>query len=199
MRQIIESRFELNIARVRNLVSIYTDHLAGEGGGRRGHQTTDVLRAATVLLHASMEDVLRSLAHWRLPLANATTLEQIPLVGGAATKFNLGALAAHRGKTVDEVIKESTDASLERSNYNSRREVISLLEAIGINATPVQQHMATLDQAMQRRHQIVHRADANPNPRPGRGNHKVANISPALLNGWIANTEQFVQAVLAQV
>lgn len=199
MRQIIEDRFELNLERVRNLVSIYTNHLSGPGGGRRGHQTTDVLRAATVLLHAALEDVLRSLAYWKLPQANAAALEGIPLVGGAATKFNLGSLAAHRGKTIDAVIKESTDASLERSNYNNPREVINLLESIGLNVAPIQQHMATLELAMSRRHQIVHRADANPNPRPGRGNHRVATIAPAMLNGWIANTEQFVQAVLAQV
>ncbi|MEC5206705.1 hypothetical protein QF022_001661 [Vogesella perlucida] len=199
MRQIIEDRFELNVERVRNLVTIYTNHLSGAGGGRRGHQTTDVLRAATVLLHAALEDVLRSLAYWKLPHANAAILEQIPLVGGSATKFNLGALAAHRGKTIDEVIKESTDASLERSNYNNRREVINLLESIGLNTAPIQQHMATLDQTMSRRHQIVHRADTNPNPRPGRGNHRVATISPATLNTWISNTEQFVHAVLGQV
>lgn len=199
MRQIIEDRFELNVERVRNLVAIYTNHLSGQGGGRRGHQTTDVLRAATVLLHAALEDVLRSLAYWMLPQANVAVLESIPLVGGTATKFNLGALAAHRGKTIDAVIKESTDASLERSNYNNRREVINLLDSIGLNVAPVQQYMATLEQAMLRRHQIVHRADANPNPRPGRGNHRVATISPATLNVWIANTEQFVHAVLAQV
>lgn len=199
MRQIIEERFVLNVARVRNLVDIYTNHLAGAGRGRRGHQTTDVLRAATVLLHAALEDVLRSLAYWKLPQANVVVLEQIPLVGGAATKFNLGALAAHRGKTIDDVIKESTDASLERSNYNNRREVINLLESIGLNTAPIQQHMATLEQAMLRRHKIVHRADATANPRPGRGNHRVATIAPATLNTWIANTEQFVNAVLAQV
>lgn len=199
MRLIIEERFVLNLNRVRNLLPIYTNHLAGQGGGRRGHQATDVLRAATVLLHAALEDVLRSLAYWKLPQANTAVLEKIALVGGSATKFNLGELAAHRGKTIDAVIKESTDASLERSNYNNRKEVIHLLESIGLNVEPIQQYMATLEQSMSRRHQIVHRADANPNQRPGRGNHRVASLSPATLNGWIANTEQFVNAVLAQV
>lgn len=199
MRQIIENRFELNLERVRNLVSIYRNHLSGAGGGRRGHQTTDVLRAATVLLHAALEDVLRSLAYWKLPQTNAAVLESIPLVGGSATKFNLGSLAVHRGKTIDEVIKESTDASLERSNYNNRREVLNLLASIGLNAAPLQQYMAALEETMLRRHQIVHRADANSNPRPGRGNHRVATIAPGKLNGWITNTEKFVQAVLTQV
>lgn len=199
MKQQIEDRFALNLARVRNLVAIYRNQLAGPGQDRRGHQETDVLRAATVLLHASLEDVLRSLAYWKLPTAAAPVLEQVPLVGGTAIKFTLGTLAAHRGKSVDQVIKESTDASLERSNYNYPGEVSSLLQSIGLNTAPLLAFMPTLEQAMQRRHQIVHRADANPNPNPGRGNHRVANISPQTLDGWIANTEQFVAAVLAQV
>ena len=203
VKQQIEDRFSLNIKRVKNLVAIYSHRLSGPGKGtgkgRRGHQETDVLRAATVLLHASLEDVLRSLAYWKLPSAAATELEQIALVGGTVTKFNLGALAAHRGKSVDDVIKESTDASLERSNYNNNAEVSALLISIGLDTVPLRPNMATLDQAMKRRHQIVHRADANPNPQPGSGNHKVASISPVKLNDWIANTEQFVKAVLVQV
>lgn len=162
MKQEISDRFDLNIARVRNLVSIYRIQLSGPGKGRRGHQETDVLRAALVLLHASMEDVLRSLAYWKMPAAAPTVLEKIALVGGNSIKFHLGNLATHGGKTVDEVIKDSVDASLERSNYNNCDEVVGLLVSIGLDPTPLQQYMPGLDSAMKRRHQIVHRADANP-------------------------------------
>jgi hypothetical protein len=198
MKQEIEARFALNIARVKNLVAIYQEQLAGTGKGRRSHQKTDVLRAATVLLHASVEDVLRSLAYWKLPDAAVQVLDQIPFAGGTALKITLGALSAQKGKTVDAVIKESVDASLERSNYNNTGEVCSLLQSIRINVAPVQAHLPLLEDAMKRRHQIVHRADANPN-NAGRGNHQVASIAPATVNTWVANTEQFVAAVLAQV
>ena len=197
MKQQIEQRFALNIDRVKSLVAIYCTQLSGPGRGRRGHQKTDVLRAGVVLLHASLEDVLRSLAYWKLPVAAANVLESIPLVGGTARTFTLGTLAAHRGKTVDGLIKESTDASLERSNYNNPGEVATLLQAVGLNTAPLSVFMPTLETAMKRRHQIVHRADANPNP--GQGHHKFASISPMTLNSWVANTEQFVAAVLAQV
>lgn len=197
MRQEITDRFALNTARVRNLVSIYRTQLAGAGQGRRGHQTTDVLRAAVVLLHASMEDVLRSLAYWKLPQAAPVVLERIALVGGTATKFHLGTLSAHRGKSVDTVIKESVDASLERSNYNNADEVVSLLTSIGLNTAPLQGYLPLLEDAMKRRHQIVHRADANPNI--GRGRHRVSSVSPRHLDAWILNLEHFVRDVLAQV
>lgn len=198
MKQDIEDRFALNIARVKNLVAIYKKQLAGQGKGRRSHQKTDVLRAATVLLHASIEDVLRSLAYWKLPAAAAPVLDQVPFIGGTALKITLGTLSAQRGKTVDAVIKESVDASLERSNYNNAGEVCSLLQSIGLNIAPIQAHLPQLEDAMKRRHQIVHRADANPNV-AGRGNHQVASIAPATVDAWVVNTEHFVAAVLAQV
>lgn len=197
MKQEISERFALNIARVKNLVAIYKNLLAGQGKGRRGHQETDVLRAATVLLHASVEDVLRSLAYWKLPNAGAHVLDQIPFAGGTAVKVTLGTLAAQQGKSIADVIKESVDASLERSNYNNSGEVCSLLQSIGLNTAPAQPYLPKLEEAMKRRHQIVHRADANPNA--GRGNHRVSSIAPGSIDDWIANTEQFVQAVLAQV
>lgn len=197
MKQEITERFALNIARVKNLVAIYSSLLAGQGQGRRGHQETDVLRAATVLLHASLEDVLRSLAYWKLPLATTQVLDQIPFAGGTATKITLGTLSSQRGKSVDDVIKESVDASLERSNYNNASEVCAILQSIGLHTTPVQPYMQLIEEAMKRRHQIVHRADANPSS--GRGNHKVASISPNTVNIWIKNTEDFVASVLNQV
>lgn len=197
MKQEIANRFLLNLARVKNLVAIYSNLLAGQGQGRRGHQETDVLRAAIVLLHASIEDVLRSIAYWKLPDAANQVLDDIPFAGGTAKKITLGTLATQRGKSVDAVIKESVDASLDRSNYNNAGEVCSLLQSIGLNTATVQSYLPLLDDAMKRRHQIVHRADANPNV--GRGNHRVLSIAPANVNTWIANTEQFVNALLAQV
>lgn len=197
MKVEISNRFDLNIKRVKNLVSIYRLILSGPGKGRRGHQESDVLRAATVLLHASMEDVLRSLAYWKLPTAAPAVLDNIPLVGVKGTKFSLGNLSTHRGKSVADVIKESVDASLERSNYNNSSEVVSLLTAIGLNTAPVTPYLATLEETMKRRHQIVHRADANSTA--GRGNHKVSSINPATLDEWILNVENFASAVLVQV
>jgi len=197
MKQEIEKRFNLNIARVRNLVQIYTDQLAGDGQGRRGHQETDVLRAAVVLLHASVEDVLRSLAYWKLPDATSDVLERIPLAGGTSTKFTLGTLSAKRGCTVDEIIKESVDASLERSNYNNPREVCALLESIGLNIAPITPFLTDLENTMKRRHQIVHRADKNPNT--GSGQHQFDSISPPTVNAWARNVEKIMSAVLSQV
>ncbi len=198
MKQAISDRLGDNIARVRNLVSLYETSLAGAGQGRRGHAKTDVLRAATVMLHASVEDCLRSLAYWKLPLAASDVLDRIPLVTAApATKFSLGALAAHRGQSVEEVITASVNGYLERSNYNNVQEVTSFLQAIGVNVANVQRWFAPLEEMMKRRHQIVHRADRDETG--GRGRHSVRSIGRHKLHEWIDTAEGFCNAVLNEV
>lgn len=199
MKQSIQQRLTENLSRVRNLVAIYRTHLAGTGRGRRGAHQTDVLRSTVVLLHASLEDFLRSLAYWKLPLANKATLDDIPLIrlGPNPKKFSLGELDAHRGKTVDQLISESVNEHLERSNYNNTQEVASLLQSLGINTAAINQHFAIMELAMTRRHQIVHRADRDETP--GRGNHNVRSISTKQINAWIFTVEQFTNDVLQQV
>ena len=199
MKQKIRDRFNANIARVRNLVHIYQATLGEDGRGRRGHQQTDILRAATVLLHAATEDLLRSLAYWKLPDAPANFLAGLPLASlGTSTKFSLGDLSSHRGESVDDVITKSVDAYLERSNYNNTTEVSSLLVNIGLNVALVNSTYPLLGEVMQRRHQIVHRADRDENAE-GRGNHKVRTIGRATVDRWIDNINAFATAVLDQV
>lgn len=198
MKERISARFEENISRVRNLVEIYSVHLSGTGGGRRSHSKTDVLRAAVVLLHAATEDLLRSLAYWKLPLAEGDVLSKIPLIStGTATKFTLGDLSNHRGKNVDAVIAESVNGYLERSNYNNTDEVASLLTSIGIPLAEVNSNFSQLSEVMSRRHLIVHRADRS--EAGGSGNHSVKSIGPKTVSDWISGIESFGHAVLNQI
>jgi len=194
----IAERFSQNVARVRNLVDVYETYLAGQGKGRRGHARTDVLRAATVLLHAAVEDLLRSLAYWKLPLANAEVLDKIPLISAApAMRYSLGALASHRGKSVDDLIIASVNGYLERSNYNNPEEVASFLTSIGIDVAKVDGWFPKLDEIMKRRHQIVHRADRDETG--GKGKHAVRSIGRKKVREWIDAAEELGEAVLNEV
>ena len=78
MKATISAKLERNLSRVQNLVKLYETNLAGQGQGRRGHDNTDVLGAATVLLHSTLEDFVRSLAYWKLPVAGRDALDKIP-------------------------------------------------------------------------------------------------------------------------
>lgn len=171
----------------------------GDGPGRRGHSKTDVLRASVVMLHASMEDLLRSIAYWKLPSAPAQVLQNIPLVSSApATKFTLGALSAHRGQTVEEVIESSVNGYLERSNYNNSDEVAAFLSSVQIDVEQIRPHFGQIQPVMDRRHQIVHRADQD-DEAVGRGNHRVTSIGHGTVVNWIAAVEAFGNAVLDEI
>ena len=138
----------------------------------------DIFRATVVLLHAYLEDFLRTLGTAFLPDADVKVLDDVPLVGGRE-KFSLGKLAQHRGKMVDEVIRDSVSEHLDRRSFNSVTEIISFLEKMGVRpktgdwgadleaiSQRVQEKsggMAALDAMIRRRHSIVHRADKTKN------------------------------------
>ena len=67
-----------NLDRASNLVEIYRT-LYGEGKGRRSVPKVDLLPAAVVFIHASLEDFLRALAAISLPNADEDILNSIPL------------------------------------------------------------------------------------------------------------------------
>jgi hypothetical protein len=138
----------------------------------------EVLRAVVVLMHAYLEDFLRTLALILLPIAGEDALNDVPLAGlnktGRAEKFFLGKLVRHREKGVDDLIKESVAEHLERSTFNSVTEVMAFLDGLGLQLPRQDENMravlrisveeeskvpSALEAMMQRRHYIVHRAD----------------------------------------
>jgi hypothetical protein len=162
MRGEIETRHELNLQRVHKLVQAYRD-LAGPGPGRRSVETIDLLRAAVVFLHASLEDVLRTLLERRWPLVAAPEhFEDIPIAtepSSRQTKVTLVDLARHRGKTIDQLVQESIEAHLDRTTFNNVGDIKTALVRCGLDPRLIHPHASAIAAMMSRRHQIVHRAD----------------------------------------
>jgi hypothetical protein len=205
MKQELKDRFDGNLARVKNLADIYENKLveiqpAGSSGqGRRPVNSTDILRASVVFLHATLEEFIRGILEWRLPEQGENVLNTVPLVGTEtrADRFPLGKLVAHRNKTVDEVIRESVKASLNRSNYNSTTEIVSALDSVGISKAAYEPFLSSLSDMVTRRHQIVHRADRNPNH--GQGHHEASSIGLHHIEEWIETVQNFFAEVHAQL
>jgi hypothetical protein len=196
----IQDNLRHNLDRVESLVSTYESHPDAQGAGRKSVTVLDILRAAVVLLHASLEDVLRSVARWRLPAAPAPVLNEIPLVGHGPNpkKFLLGDLAAYRGRTVDDLFEESVRAHLEHSNYNNTGEVSALLTSVGIDPASVCATFPELQALMERRHQIVHRADRQETV-SGSGDHEVRGINKQTVREWAAAVNRFASELFAQL
>lgn len=197
----IQTRFHDNLARVRNLAKMYDKALAPVGRGRRPVNSADVLRAAVVLLHATLEDFIRTIAHDLLPLQEGGVLNKVPLSGtgehGRPEKFLLGRLVQFRGETVDQVLSKSVEAFLERSNYNKPDDLASVIADIGLDKTKVESLFGSLSKMMERRHWIVHRADRN--PESGSGQHKCKSIGTKCLDRWITTVETFANEILKQL
>jgi hypothetical protein len=200
MKASLKSRFDQNLARVNNLADIYETKLEPAAQGRKPVGSSDILRAGVVLLHATVEDYLRGIIEWRLPEQTEAALNSVPLVGSTserAEKFLLGRLVAHRNKTVDALIRESVVASLTRSNFNSVNEIVSVLDSVGLDKAPCQPFFADLTALIDRRHQIVHRADRNPNQ--GQGHHQASSVGRRHIRVWAQAAQSFFDAIHAQL
>jgi hypothetical protein len=77
------------------LVRLYKSLVAANPAAKSIH-ATDLLRAAVVFLHASLEEVLRALSVATLSHTDAAVINEIPLTGvsrsGRPEKFFLGEL-----------------------------------------------------------------------------------------------------------
>jgi hypothetical protein len=132
-------------------------------------------------------------------LANADALNDVPIArsDGKAIKFTLGALVKFRGRSIDDVIKDSVLEHLEQSTYNNIHDVKTLLQAIGQDPLIVDEYATALGEMMARRHHIVHRADKNESV--GTGHYKAKSISHEKIAEWIDTTERFVAKVLTHI
>lgn len=196
MEQATLDRFEENIGRVESLVDVYVG-LRGPHQGRRPVNSSDMLRAAVVMLHAALEDFFRSLARERLPFAQPASLDAIPLAGtgiARAEKFTLAAVAKFKGQTVDELVEDSIAEYLDRSSYNHPGELKRLVSDLGVDATTIHADWDTVGAMMDRRHWIVHQADRNPN-RGQRGHQRAKSLGEWKVRVWIEAVRDLVEEV----
>jgi hypothetical protein len=165
-------RFRLNMDRIKGLIELSFLDIAAQRG-IEPFQTSgvraDILRTIVVFLHATFEDILRTTARHRIAAVKSQeVLDRIPLVGlsrsGRPEKFFLGALNAHRGKTVDKLIHESVENYMDEMSLGSIEVVDRVLKQMGLDTSPFKLLYDDLDHMMQRRHRIVHEADL-PSPK----------------------------------
>ncbi len=158
-----------------------------------------------VLLHASLEDLLRRVARDRIPDGGEEALRQIPLIGCAPReKFSLGELARLRGKTVEEVLMESVQHYYDSFvTFNSVADIEGVLRRSDIKQDRVKGLYPALAELIARRHEIVHRADVL-GPRPTEGNvvdiaHRTQPLSVGKVRRWTSVARRFGHAILVEM
>ena len=204
--QITFDRFRSNLNRVRSLVGVYEQLTAGRGQGRVAVQNADILRAAVVFLHASLEDLLRSLeeSYVKLQLKKGATLgSSIHFLVDSAKdtrkdRITLGeAVMYHYDKTVEDVVRLSVEREFSTRTYNNFRDVVQAIEGLKLDTTCATGSGSTLSMMMKRRHRIAHRADHN--PIQGKGQHAALPISLRSFKLWLDTVRRVGQDLETQM
>jgi len=190
-----------NLARVAGLVVVYEERV-GVRQGRADVASSDILRAAVVLLHATLEEALRAALERRLPLMPADSLADllVPLAPPAKPKekVTLKDLALlQRDTTVSDLIVLAVSHWLASSNFNNVGDVVAALTRVEIPHGLTQDQRSDLESLMKRRHWIAHRADRNRQSGPGQ--HTAASLGKKQVQAWSALVAQIGQSICASL
>lgn len=183
----VRTRFKFNIERVKNLLTIYETL-----GNDSKHM--DVLRAAVVLLHATLEDALRGLLGWKLPNAPADYLENIFFDQRKRNpKITVAELGSYRKLSVDDVFCQIIRSHVARVTLNNPDDVVNALAPLGVDRKRFAAKLGELAPAMERRHKIVHESDRL---EPGTDHGRPRTITKQEVKAWTASVQSFVDELL---
>ena len=151
-----------NICRVRSLIRHHKSLVKMEKSedrlsntGRKSRLNEDILRAAWVLVHASMEDLLRSLLKWKLQNDYYKKTIKYLVKNSPLAKCLRGKPKCETKKVVEEYLEEHYTAG------GDKKIVVSLI-SMGICKEKAERYRYNeLVEMMKRRHKIVHSADRN--------------------------------------
>jgi hypothetical protein len=167
MKDKIAVRFKHNMTRVENLIDIYNASSKSTDAKVKTN-ARDVLRSAVVFLHAAQEDLLRGLIEYRLPTQPARAYENVPFGNSVKDKgkekqtkdkITIAELALAKDKSVAEVLQDATKTFLLRKTFNNMADVDDALARMGLRSKKLKLLAEDTLPMMERRHQIVHRAD----------------------------------------
>ena len=183
----ITALLDANLERVDNLISLY----GPTKNRRKTVKDTDILRSALVLLHASLEDYLRTLLIWRIDSFDEEILNKFKFNDGEnrpAEKITLGGLSRYSDKRIADFIFESVSRHLEENqSFSHLGKVKESLNWCGITIEEIENHdFGKLHEMIERRHNIVHKADRE-DTNEGEGRHRKKSIKKSQVEGYISS------------
>ncbi len=158
----IGRRFAFNVERVSHLLLVF-DAIKNNKNLKQEYQS-DVLRSAVVLLHATLEDLLREMIRIKVsqdPIGLLQHLEFTFTSGGSPSKpkISVEEITQFRGMTVDDLIERSIADHLSKRSFNHQADVVSAIKAAGLEPKDYAGFFANLSESIDRRHRVVHEGD----------------------------------------
>lgn len=122
------------------------------------------MRSAVVLLHATLEDLLREAIRSRPSLDNEKFIKSLMLEADgnknrAKERFGIIDLLEHKDLAVSEILNKSISHHLDRRSFNHIGDVKEALIQIGVSHAEFKVLLPVIGKAIERRHKIVHRSD----------------------------------------
>ncbi len=187
------ARIATNLRRTQDLIDFAENSFPKD---RPSQTKDDILRAAVVFLHATLEDFLRYIGSKYIPSSSEDVLNKIGLIGSSdrPEKFFLGKLAQHRDKTVDQLIAESVETHLDKRSFSNTGDISHLLDSVGIPNSVVERRYQSLSELMARRHEIVHKGDLKPTANQER-EREPEPIDASKVKEWYETVFDFVSSV----
>lgn len=164
-----------------------------------------------MLLHATMETLLRDLSfellpttatpeqlgamNLRLPASNAAAASQ----KGGRDKVTVAELHAFRGRSVDDLLQTAINERLEESTYNNSEQIVHALERLGLSSATIRVHLSHLEGLMRRRHLIAHRGDVFRERTSKQGVSAYKPLTKQEVDVWVMAVEQSGQQILTQL
>ena len=182
--------FMTNLERIDSLCKLYSKLKDDGKGDAKDYKLTDMLRAATVLLHSSFEEYYRCVITKWLPIkGDKKALDDIVLpddAGKKGIKYTLYSLMSFKDKTVNELFADATKEYMSRTTFNNFSEICAWATKIKIDLDDFKKnddkYYSDIDKAVNRRHKIVHEADTSRNE--GNSKERLTIITPANVIQW---------------
>ncbi|MNN16997.1 hypothetical protein D3C81_1301620 [compost metagenome] len=199
MRLLIEESAD-NLSRVKSLLDLFQQSSINDIGTH--DQRSELLRAAVVFLHSSIEEIVRNLFVDRLPKLSTEVLNELTYSKYGPTNRSKGVMLGdlllnHSGRLVDNVIFDAINSYIDRLNINNSDQLVAQLQKIQIETQPIKPFLLEIDSLMKRRHQIVHQMDRedalDPDTRP------ISRIDVDSVKNWTDSVSQLHSEIIRQV
>lgn len=158
--------FDSNVKRVESLCKIYEQIKKSDiSDNAKDYKSTDLLRAAVVMLHSSFEEYYRcTITKWLWTRGSKDVLKSIPLpkdAGKNSAKYTLSELLEYKDVKISELFEDAIQEYMSRVSFNSYGEICAWGNKIGLDFDGFAD-ATVIDKCVHRRHKIVHESDMSP-------------------------------------
>lgn len=191
--EIIRRRFQRNIGRCQDILNAIQD---GEDIEEvfSWEVQDDLLRALVVYLHASLEDLLRTILiqHYRRNPSNLLSdhnrNKEVPDRTGLWKALSEFEPSETVGTFIDNLIRKI----LGRESFSSQSQVAGFLKVTGFKIEDQDTYMKSFESLIERRHGIVHNADISPDEIE----HEPVEINLNVVEDWMNAVQGFGEQVV---